>query len=371
MKYEFVKGNCVVRGFKALTEDMRAITEGITYEIGKWYHKDLTENIYRNIGFCRDLFNIILHCNYNAARIFEVEVKGGVIDYEYDSVATDVKLVREISCEEFAKYYLLAIDEKVKHGEEKIIAEIADIEITPSETLKKIYESTEERYIKCRIANNPGASLDLLELMSEDDNEDVRRNVVENPNVTVDLLEKLSEDVDGYVREAVGINPKTPIELLKKIIKSNDRYAISGVAKNTNAPKELLEEIYNMGEKYYWSLTRNKNCPVDILEKLYENGDRDIKYSLLDRKNLPESIIRKLLEDEDPYVREDVGAIDNLPQDIVEKLANDEYYGCRWTILINRDLPIEILEKLAEDKNEKIKSIAIVKLLNKLSNISE
>ena len=55
--------------------------------------------------------------------------------------------------------------------------------------------------------------ISLLEKLSDDKDEWVRKVIANNPNTPDYILEKLSDDKDWYVRRSVANNPNTPPEL--------------------------------------------------------------------------------------------------------------------------------------------------------------
>ena len=70
-----------------------------------------------------------------------------------------------------------------------------------SEILQLIFNSfSKDWYARYGVALNPSTPNYILEFLSKDENEDVRRTVADNPNTPVSILEKLSEDSYYLVR---------------------------------------------------------------------------------------------------------------------------------------------------------------------------
>ena len=164
-----------MKGYKALNMNMRAIYGNhMKYELNKWYHIDgkvsMCENGYH---FCKDLFYTTLLYKYSKCRFFEVEAKGDIVA-RYDKLAcSDIKLVREITKEEFDKYFL--------------------------ENVERLSKDKDWR-VRCRVAENPNTPINILIKMSEDKKSNVRCEVARNPNTPIEILKQLSEDVRGNVR---------------------------------------------------------------------------------------------------------------------------------------------------------------------------
>ena len=146
-----------MKGYKALNLNMKAINGNhMKYEMNKWYHVDgeviLCEN---GFHFCKELFYTTLCYGYENCRFFEIEAKGTIVEGFDKCVCSEIKLVREITKEEFVKYFL--------------------------ENVKRLSE--DENWItRCMVAKNPIIPINILEKLSDDKNGDVRGNVAENSN---------------------------------------------------------------------------------------------------------------------------------------------------------------------------------------------
>jgi hypothetical protein len=82
-----------------------------------------------------------------------------------------------------------------------------------------------EKYpdMKVWVARNKTVPLRILEILSHDENADVRYAVAMKRKSSQDILQRLSQDSDESVRLRVALNPKTPKVILEQML--NDRWS--------------------------------------------------------------------------------------------------------------------------------------------------
>ena len=89
----------MVKGYKALDEDMKAIFgDGMHYEIGKWYEVDGEIKPCENgFHFCRKLEDTHRYYNLFKSRLFEIEADRKIMEASNTKmVCSKIRLVREI-----------------------------------------------------------------------------------------------------------------------------------------------------------------------------------------------------------------------------------------------------------------------------------
>ena len=92
----------IVKGYKGF--DKNLCCRGFQYEIGKTYETDRTVGLCQwGFHFCRKLFDVNNYYSFNNCdnRFCEVEAIGEIKDGDNKSVTNKIKIVREISKEEF------------------------------------------------------------------------------------------------------------------------------------------------------------------------------------------------------------------------------------------------------------------------------
>lgn len=78
--------------------------------------------------------------------------------------------------------------------------------------------------IRRRVAENPAASLALLQTLAKDECPEVKMAIAENPQTPLGLLECLAEDEQADVRYAIAENPNMPISLLLRLTDDANPY---------------------------------------------------------------------------------------------------------------------------------------------------
>ena len=91
------------------------------------------------------------------------------------------------------------------------------------------------------LANDPNASKEVLEKLSNDKGYGILYNVANNPNTPKEVLEKLSDDKGWDVRYYVAINSNTSKETLSNmLVNESNENVINAILKNKNTPEEII-----------------------------------------------------------------------------------------------------------------------------------
>jgi hypothetical protein len=72
--------------------------------------------------------------------------------------------------------------------------------------------------MKVWVARNRTVPLNILEILSYDENADVRHAVAMKHKSSQDILQRLAQDPDDSVRLRVALNPKTPKVILEQLL---------------------------------------------------------------------------------------------------------------------------------------------------------
>jgi hypothetical protein len=99
-----------------------------------------------------------------------------------------------------------------------------DIELYQKATNEPATEDTWQEVIrrypdmKIWVARNKTVPLNILEILSYDENADVRHAVAMKHKSSQDILQRLAQDPDDSVRLRVALNPKTPKVILEQLL---------------------------------------------------------------------------------------------------------------------------------------------------------
>lgn len=110
-------------------------------------------------------------------------------------------------------------------------------------------------------------------------------NLLKDPNCPIEVLRILSNDQNNNIKLAVAKHPSCPAEILEKL--SDDYWDIKCViASHQNCPVEVLEKLSNDHDSLVRShVAQNKNCPLEVLEKLSHDKNNSVRLLALYNPN--------------------------------------------------------------------------------------
>ena len=136
-------------------------------------------------------------------------------------------------------------DKHVRYGtvDNPSTLKLVDSEMTIKEFEIQLALGSMSNGMKVDLAKNPNTSLEILTILSKDENSAVRHWVADHPNVPVKILVGFVKDEDWCVRCRVADHPNTPTEILVKLSKDENHNVRYWVAGNPNTPKEVKEML--------------------------------------------------------------------------------------------------------------------------------
>ena len=173
-----------------------------------------------------------------------------------------------------------------------------------------------------RLIMDKEPSLQVLIKLSEDEDQEVRREVANNRSTPPEVLVKLSVDKDVEVREGAAGNPSTPPEVLVKLSVDKD--------------VKVREKV-----------ARNGSTPPEVLVKLSEDENEYVRVEVARNGSTPPEALAKLSGDKSPRVRKRVVTNPSTPPEALAKLSGDELYDILIKVSKNPKTPPEALAKLA------------------------
>jgi hypothetical protein len=250
---------------------------------------------------------------------------------------------------------------------------------------KKLLESDHGEYPLEEIAEDPKCPISLLEHLSTEDEEDIRKAVAENRRCPVKILIKLSEDEEWAVRATVAEHKKTPLHILIKLAEDEDcdvvEYAMGNPKfKFTPQLAKKLSESHN--ESTRGMVASHDKTPANILIKLADDVEHSVRRDVASNNNSPVKALVILIENyathesglsrlllKHPklpikyfhdfnldYERNKLAIADNprCPVDILQKLSTGQTYEVRNKVALNPNTPHDILWKYATRKTDNI-----------------
>ena len=89
---------------------------------------------------------------------------------------------------------------------------------------------------------NKTVPIEILELLADDEDENVRFEVASKRKLTRDLFLKLSKDPDATVRERIACNAKTPIDILRGMYPDEWDYINETLEERIKAYEEKMKK---------------------------------------------------------------------------------------------------------------------------------
>jgi len=219
---------------------------------------------------------------------------------------------------------------------------------TPTKLLLALARDKSER-VRQELAYNSGAPLEVLAILTKDKNWYVRREVARYAKVP-QVLAILAEDSDANVRQALAWNPNVPTDLLCRLAEDNSAMVRAAAAWHPRIPlKVLLQLAQDKHEDVRAKAASNKKLPTEVLKRLAWDDSSYVRYFVLLNENLPEELLQQLATDKDPEVRVRVASHSRISQHLLGLLAHDKNAQVRRVVATNPNTPKDTLQTLAQD----------------------
>lgn len=259
----------------------------------------------------------------------------------------------------------------------------------PQDVLEKLLQtcSASDKHgatsLKHGIANNPGASLKILDMLARDESSYVRfgleqnpqapqsalrtcyemygvsLHLAENPNTPQDILEECSRDEDASVRSAVARNQNTSTDVLRNLADDSNASVRATVADNPNTPQEVLERLsLEESEVVRNSVAKNPSITHAIATELFADKE-EVQEGLALNPSTPKEILDKLSKEEDEYIRTFVASNRNTSSETLEQMIASPTGPLYTRIVIaigeNPNTPPRLLRFLSENSDRFIR----------------
>lgn len=133
--------------------------------------------------------------------------------------------------------------------------------------------------IRSQIARGKYTSSQVLDILSQDKNQNVKKEVINNHNTLISTLEVLAQDVDDYIRSLVALQADLPIHTLELLAQDQSRSVRRSVAENISTPDRILNKLATDSEflvRRY--VPTNPNVSQETLKQLIKDKDNYIRY---------------------------------------------------------------------------------------------
>ena len=157
-------------------------------------------------------------------------------------------------------------------GGQKFMEEFAD----ENSWIKALNQMIHDYWFKYYMLFNRSVPLRCLEILSEDQDEDIRCRVADREDLTPELIEKLSNDHSGRVRSYLASNHKIFLseDIINKLANDENEEVRYSIATNDLVTGRLLLKLANDNSPIARKgVINNINTPVEILKKFITDKD--------------------------------------------------------------------------------------------------
>ncbi len=196
------------------------------------------------------------------------------------------------------------------------------------------------------------ASEIVLEWLSFDNDDEIRKTVIENKFVTSDVLSGMVDDESPAVVRILADNDKLNHELLKRIYEKHngDDLIMEAVGRSSWADGDMLTELSNHSEfRVRCSVANNVNTPKEILDKLSNDVEYWVRAYTAYNLNAYPGLLEQLSSDTSVSVKEGVARNPSTPTAVLTRLSKDVEVKIRACVAANPNTPISVLDELTSD----------------------
>ena len=186
------------------------------------------------------------------------------------------------------------------------------------------------------IASNSSSSTETLQLLAKSENTDVRDAVARNESISTEMFEQLMRD--GSSKAALADNEGIPLNILEVLSNDTDEEVRQNVAYNIRTPPEILQRMATM-----------EGQPSQILEIIYSERYNDISIDFLQTQcndvltrgeGIPADLARAVIDHESLF---------KVSLEILVALSNIPNTSIRYDLLKNSRLPVGDIIRLYHD----------------------
>ena len=222
---------------------------------------------------------------------------------------------------------------------------------------------SESEDLRIQSAANPDTSAELLEILSTDQDPEIRCAVAWNQSATVDILSRLANDDDEIVRFCVSGNSNANFEVIYKLakdessfVKEKARYSLKKSAKNPNTSPELLESLATDEDFFVRAdVATNPNTSLRVLKSLARDEEALVRSCVASAPKTTIEILEFLAKDETSFVRSHVAENSLTNLDMLGRLVQDEDEDVRAAVASNPTINVKLLELLAKDDDYRVR----------------
>jgi len=186
------------------------------------------------------------------------------------------------------------------------------------------------------VSANPSASVDILNFLSVDKDEEVRRRVAMHYSTTAEIFERLAKDKESSVRDAVLKNYTSGPKALAELAGDTNWYIRRDVAEHPSTDAQTLARLANDREEYVREkVARHPSTPAAALAQLAGDREPNIRACVARHPATPFDVLDLLAKDPHEYVREAVAENPGPPPPVQRTFRDllSEYEAAKQALL--------------------------------------
>ena len=239
-----------------------------------------------------------------------------------------------------------------KHpAREKIAA--AALSVEALQYLTSGLSQSEASEIIAFVLKEPKVSVEVLTVLAQNKDLNVRSGVVHNADTPANILLSLVGDKESYIRKLIACKKNTPVSALVTLVEDKEQEVREAVAQNLRTPIDSLAVLSTDREssiRYY--VAKNPNTPEPRLIDLSRDLEQNVRLGVAQNTQTPAFVLKFLAKD--PSVRRTVASNKNVPPDLLIDLSTDVKPLVRVAVATNPNTPVTALTTLGEDLSEDV-----------------
>jgi hypothetical protein len=174
------------------------------------------------------------------------------------------------------------------------------------------------------------------------------------------VLERLSLDTVDAVRRVIASKPSLPTKVLESLSLDNSSHIRQIVAARPVLPEVVEERLSrDIVDAVRRAIAIRPGLPAKIIESLSLDSSSLVRQVVAARSELAEATVERLSRDSVDAVRIATAKRTHVPKTILEQFITDSSEEVRLAVAKRSDLDSDFLEKLANDTSDEIKKLSL------------
>ncbi|MFJ1617485.1 hypothetical protein ACIODT_29165 [Streptomyces sp. NPDC088251] len=261
--------------------------------------------------------------------------------------------------------------------------------------------------VRAAVARRPEIDSDVLRMLCEDTDDEVRRAGAGNTALSFGMLdralvvgdtavllgmsvngalpetvaERLAESSSVEIRARLARNAALPAVLARRLAGDTSREVRLALLANASAPSDVIDRVYEEGlpaadiaatavhpqvldhlADARWSdaavllpMARNPACDTGTLDRMAFHNDLEVRRAALSTLRVGAATLQAYAASSDPWVRSQVARSPHCPPHLLERFRDDSAGHVRAAMARNHHCPPSLLAALCRDDNRNVR----------------